>query len=101
MDSILNFASKRKRPIAGFVATVAIMAGVAAATWDEHKSALESDVGKVWACAEVVSHPSNSDDIAHQVKDAKDSVDSCRQTEKWAAEHRHLLQRLRWSRYLH
>jgi hypothetical protein len=58
VDSILDFASKRKRPIAVFVATIVAMAGAGwvAAPSGEPKSAFEravDAVGKVWPCAKI------------------------------------------------
>jgi hypothetical protein len=87
VGSILDFASKRKRPIAVFAATLVLMAGFAAAS-GEHKTALE-DVGKVWACAKA-PHPSHSGDI-EAASEAKDEFSSCKKAvqraEKLAAKH--------------
>ena len=95
VDSILDFASKHKRPIAVFAATIVLMAEFAAAS-GEHKSALE-DIGKVWACAEA-PHQSDSGDIKAAI-DAKDEFDSCKKTvetaEKLAAKY-HLSQKLQY-----
>jgi hypothetical protein len=99
MDSTLDSASKLRRRIACFAASIVAMAGLAAATSELHTSALEPAVAKVWACWEI-GHPSNSGDIAIEAKDQKDSYGSCRKTGKWAAEHRYLLRELHYVRDL-
>jgi hypothetical protein len=80
VGSILDFASKRKRPIAVFAATLVLMAGFAAAS-GEHKTALE-DVGKVWACAKA-PHPSHSGYI-EAASEAKDEFSSCKKAVEMA-----------------
>jgi hypothetical protein len=92
VGSILDFASKRKEPIAVLAATFVLMGGFAGgfvAASSEHKSNLE-DVGKVWACA-ASPHPSESGGI-EAAKDAWDEFDSCKKAvegaEKLAAKYR-------------
>ena len=50
MDSSLDSASKRKRRIAGFAATVVV---AVVAWWAWHNPALEHAAEKVWGCAEI------------------------------------------------
>jgi hypothetical protein len=82
--SILDFASKRKRPIAVFAGTLVLTAGFGfAAASGEHKTALE-DGGEFWACAKA-PHPSHSGDI-EAAREAKDEVSSCKKAVKLVVE---------------
>lgn len=94
MHSILDFASKRKWPIAAAVVVMA-GAGLVAATPNAPKSAIE----KVWPCAEIFDRKTYQSELqlandqrtqhhqwlptpeeVHKALEAKESVDSCKET---------------------
>jgi hypothetical protein len=85
VGSLLDFASKRKEPIAVIAATFVLMGGFAAASSD----------GNGWACA-ASPHPAESGNI-EAAKDTWDEFDSCKKTvetaEKRAAKY-HLREKL-------